>query len=1365
MEKRNTTKRIFTVMILLVFVCSLFDICAYPVGSGIQGDKTSVKIWVDRGCGGRYDPGDVITIYFNVVSSEPAALVTIFWRTPDKRTNHVEYKRMYSTHEEHSLSSTIMCPEGRHTLEIFAQPIPGTQDEDVPEEPPQVLLMIDPRDSEVSDQCFFYVEPPCRAPDTDKDKDGFSPPNDCDDTNSHIHPGAAEKCDQKDNDCDGQTDEGCYVCVIDNDNDGFTTCHDCNDYDPSVHPGAAEVCDQKDNDCDGQVDEKCVTCSADGDQDGYTSCEDCNDYDNSVYPGAGEVCDGKDNNCDGFIDEGCPVCFTDSDGDGFSACTDCNDANPYVYPGAPELCDRKDNDCDGQADEGLDCGYVDIWVGKGCGAHYSDGDSVGIYFKVTASAPSAEVTVAHYPPKDGTRILVSDRVYETHTVHRLTTTATCLEGLEILIIVVEVVVEGRTVVLFDYCSFYVGDCRARDNDGDGYISIPHGGDDCNDFDPDIHPGAVEECDQKDNDCNQLIDEGGDCEYVEIWVDKKCGAYYDDEEYMEVYFGVWSSSSSADVTIIHFPGGGEPKTLVSDRTFGTNEEYHFPVVAVCPKGLQTLVITATVVIGGRTVVLTDNCLFYVTDCRLPDTDGDGYVSVPKGGEDCDDDDPHVHPGGEERCDKKDNDCDGKVDEGFDTDGDGYSACEGDCDDTDSDVHPGAEEVCDTKDNDCDGLVDETADKDNDGYGAIDCGGNDCDDTDPDVHPGAAEQCDKRDNDCDGNIDEGFDNDHDGHKSVGCGGDDCDDTDPDVHPGAAEQCDGKDNDCDGLTDEDFDKDHDGYTSCRGDCDDADPDVYPKAEEVCDDDIDNDCDGEVDETADKDNDWYKSLECGGNDCDDSDSSTHPGAKEQCDHKDNDCDGQIDEGLDKDGDGFKPCDGDCNDDDPDERPGAIEICDQKDNNCNGLIDEGFDNDNDGYTACGGDCNDTDSNIYPGAEEVQDNIDNDCDGEIDEEDTEKVGSVIVSVRSRCGNPVYQAGIYLDGNFKGETNIRGELIIPQATPGDHTVTAKKETYEEDSQSINVSHENIENVLLVLRSEDNPVCFSGFEWHLRDTKGERKGPPESPGNCFSSDNIEIDEETGYLHLFIKPQEGEWQCAEIYTKEPLWFGTYTFYVIGRLDQLDKNVVFGMFNYWDWKHQGTHEIDIEFSTWLKEKECPWWWPLGWPFCTEPENSQFVVWPVHNYQEGNEVTEPFNTNLNGTWTTHTFDWQKEFIAFQSLHGHENPPPSRDYVIYEWYYTENGGEEPYIPQRPLWVHINLWLVDGTNPYNDIEVKVTIKGFEFTESQPGGSVHVNRSHFSSPQESFKKKLNLFSLILLNSSRWFATILKYLILILNFPVSF
>lgn len=75
---------------------------------------------------------------------------------------------------------------------------------------------------------------------------------------------------------------------------------DCNDNDYWIHPGAPEICDKKDNNCNGQIDEGCCE---DKDGDGHyakaANCpegDDCNDNDPTIHPGATEICDGKDNN-------------------------------------------------------------------------------------------------------------------------------------------------------------------------------------------------------------------------------------------------------------------------------------------------------------------------------------------------------------------------------------------------------------------------------------------------------------------------------------------------------------------------------------------------------------------------------------------------------------------------------------------------------------------------------------------------------------------------------------------------------------------------------------------------------------------------------------------------------------------------------------------------------------------------------------------------------------------------------------------------------------------------------------------------------------------------------------------------------------
>ncbi|HTL37185.1 MAG TPA: putative metal-binding motif-containing protein [Kofleriaceae bacterium] len=113
-----------------------------------------------------------------------------------------------------------------------------------------------------------------------------------------------------------------YACVMPS---GYAlNSMDCNDTLSSVHPGAAEVCDQLDNDCDSLVDaaDPGITDSIafykDLDHDGIGAgtatyaCQapsgyvltktDCNDNDNTTYPGAAEICDSADNDCDGGID-------------------------------------------------------------------------------------------------------------------------------------------------------------------------------------------------------------------------------------------------------------------------------------------------------------------------------------------------------------------------------------------------------------------------------------------------------------------------------------------------------------------------------------------------------------------------------------------------------------------------------------------------------------------------------------------------------------------------------------------------------------------------------------------------------------------------------------------------------------------------------------------------------------------------------------------------------------------------------------------------------------------------------------------------------------------------------------------------------
>jgi hypothetical protein len=126
---------------------------------------------------------------------------------------------------------------------------------------------------------------------------------------------------------------------------------------------------------------------------------------------------------------------------------------------------------------------------------------------------------------------------------------------------------------------------------------------------------------------------------------------------------------------------------------------------------------------------------------------------------------------EVCDGLDQDCDGLVDEDFDRDGDGwvdlfepscaFAGVGQDCDDDDPEIHPGAEERCNNLDDDCNGITDDPFDLDGDHSSDASnpaCSAvseRDCDDGDPDVSPWATEECNGIDDNCDEHIDEGCD----------------------------------------------------------------------------------------------------------------------------------------------------------------------------------------------------------------------------------------------------------------------------------------------------------------------------------------------------------------------------------------------------------------------------------------------------------------------------------------------------------------------------------------------------------------------------------------------------------------------------------
>ena len=368
---------------------------------------------------------------------------------------------------------------------------------------------------------------------------------DCDDADTAYNPGADEDdcTDPNDYNCDGS------VGYADSDGDGFAACEECDDTDSAIHPDAEEICDDVDNDCDSLIDDDDdsldrETGSAfymDGDEDGFGNADrvtlacdapdgyvdndaDCNDDDDEIHPDADEVCDGEDNDCDDLVDDrdddldttSGETYYGDDDGDGFGedddtvesclapegyvdAGGDCDDDDDAIHPDADEICDEGiDNDCNGDADDdddgviGQTLWYIDY-----------DRDDFGADAFSELSCEQPDGYVDNDLDCDDTDDAINPAAEEI-----------CDGGIDNdcdeLADDDDDPVSGTSTFYADVDGDGFGDedssveaCEAPDDFVDDAS-------DCDDDNDEIHPDAAEICDDGiDNDCNELADDDDD----------------------------------------------------------------------------------------------------------------------------------------------------------------------------------------------------------------------------------------------------------------------------------------------------------------------------------------------------------------------------------------------------------------------------------------------------------------------------------------------------------------------------------------------------------------------------------------------------------------------------------------------------------------------------------------------------------------------------------------------------------------------------------------------------------------------------------------------------------------------------------------